>query len=89
MVTMNVTQAKARFLDLVRRAENNEATVIEKKGGPVAAVLPYGDYVKLKRVRDYLAMQKIHRAAKDAGVTAAELYEESRRELEARNVHDR
>lgn len=89
MVTVNVTRAKAGFLDLVRRAENNEATVIEKKGSPVAAVLPYREYVNLKRVRDYLAMQKIHQAAKDAGVTAWELYEESRRELEARNVHGR
>lgn len=81
---MNVSRAKAKFLDLIRRAENNEGTVIEKNGAPVAAVLSYREYADLKRVRDYLAMQKIYQAARDAGVTAREIYEESRRRLEAR-----
>lgn len=89
MIIMNVSQAKAKFLDLVRCAENNENIVIEKKGVRVAAVLPYREYADLRRVRDYLAMLRTYRVTRDAGLTAREVYEESRRELEARGSHDR
>ncbi|TDA67731.1 MAG: type II toxin-antitoxin system Phd/YefM family antitoxin [Clostridia bacterium] len=88
MMTINISRAKAEFLDLIRRAENNENVVIEKKGAPVAAVLSYNEYVDLKRVRDYLAMQKIYQVTKDAGITAREVYEESRRQLKTRGSGD-
>lgn len=84
MMSINVSRAKANFLDIIRRAENNEDIVIEKKGYPVAAILSYREYTDLKRVRDYLAMQKIHQAARNTGITAREIYEESRRQLEAK-----
>ena len=89
MIIMNVSKAKAKFLDLVRYTENNENIVIEKKGIPVAAILPYREYVDLKRLRDYLAMRRIYHETKDAGLTAREVYEESRRELETRGGHER
>lgn len=31
MMTINISRAKAEFLDIIRRAENNENLVIEKK----------------------------------------------------------
>lgn len=88
MMTMTVTQAKAKFLDLVRRTENNEGTIVEKKGIPVAVVLPYREYVNLKRMQSYSGMQRFRQIAKDAGLTASELHEESRRELEARGSRE-
>lgn len=84
MMTINISRAKAEFLNLIRRAENNENVVIERKGVPVAAVLSYNEYVDLKRVRDYLAMQKIYEVTKNMGITAREVYEESRRQLKTR-----
>ncbi|KFD41157.1 hypothetical protein HX99_05670 [Peptococcaceae bacterium SCADC1_2_3] len=82
MLIMNVSQAKRSFLELIRRTEDQERVVIEKKGKPVAAILPYGEYINLNRVRSYLAMQEISQAMKDFGLTAEEVYRESRQELE-------
>ncbi|MBE3588170.1 MAG: type II toxin-antitoxin system prevent-host-death family antitoxin [Thermoanaerobacteraceae bacterium] len=87
-MTMTVSQGKTKFLELIRRAENNNGTLIEKKGIPVAAVLPYKEYVNLKRTQSYLAMMRFRQIAKDAGLTAQEIYEESRRELEARGSRE-
>lgn len=47
-------------------------------------MLSYNEYVDLKRVRDYLAMQKIYQVTKNAGITAREVYKESRRQLKTR-----
>lgn len=82
MQVINVSQAKKGFLELVRRAEGQESVVIEKKGKPVAAILPYSEYLNLNRVRSYLAMQEISRGMGDSGITAREIYRESRQELE-------
>ncbi|GAB6273595.1 MAG: hypothetical protein STSR0004_04580 [Peptococcaceae bacterium] len=82
MLVINVSQAKKSFLELIRRTEEKERVIIEKKGKPVAAILPYGEYVNLNRVRSYLAMQEISQAMKDTGLTAEEVYRKSRQELE-------
>ena len=82
MLVINVSQAKKSFLELIRRTEEKERVIIEKKGKPVAAILPYGEYVNLNRVRSYLAMQEISQAMKDTGLTSEEVYRKSRQELE-------
>lgn len=82
MLIINVSQAKRSFLELIRRTEDQERVIIEKRGKPVAAILPYGEYVNLNRLRSYLAVQEISRAMKDSGLTAEEVYWESRQELE-------
>jgi hypothetical protein len=46
------------------------------------AILPYSDYLNLNRVRGYLTMQEIYRGMGDSGITAREIYRESRQELE-------
>lgn len=82
MSTMSVTEAKREFLRLVRAAERSEETVIEKNGRPVAALIPYPEYARLSRLRQYLAMRGLAEALRDCGVTAREALAESRRELE-------
>lgn len=85
MMTINVSRAKAKFLEVIRRAEDSKNTIIEKKGVPVAAVLPYDEYINLTRIRNYLAMRRIYQITKKAGVTAQDILEESRRQLETRS----
>jgi len=88
MTIMNVSQAKARFLDVIREVENDKSVIIEKKGSPVAAVLSYKEYKSLRRMRDYLSMHNIFNLTKEAGISAAEIYRESRRHLESRCSDD-
>lgn len=82
MVTITVSEAKKKLLELIRRVEEGESAIIEKKGNPVAALLTYDDYVALKRVRDYLVMHRLSSSLKESGLAADEIYRESRRELE-------
>ena len=84
MLSLNVTQAKETFLDLIRKVEEQESVILEKRGKPVAALLPYEEYTALNRIKTYLTIQEISEATKDTGITARELFRESRNELEAR-----
>lgn len=84
MLTMNVTQAKEQFLEVIRQVENWESVVLEKRGNPVAALLPYEEYASLRRIKNFLAMQELSAAMKDAEITAKEIYQDSRKELETR-----
>lgn len=84
MMSLNVTQAKESFLDLIRKVEGCESVVLEKRGKPVAALLPYEEYANLLRIKNYLAMQEISEAMKNSGITAGEIFRASRQELEAR-----
>jgi len=81
---LNVTQAKESFLDLIRKVEEQESVVLEKRGKPVAALLPYEEYTTLSRIKNYLTIQEISEAMKDLGITAREIFKDSRKELEAR-----
>lgn len=85
MVAITVSQARKSFLELVRRVEKDGNIVIKKKGEPVAAVIPYSEYLNLSRVRSYLAMQDLSRTFKDSGLTAGEVFRESRKALEQRS----
>ena len=40
MAAINVTQAKSRLSELVRKAQNGEETIIMRRGEPVATVVP-------------------------------------------------
>lgn len=84
MLTISVSQAKARFSDLIRQAQNKEGVIVHKNGDPVAAILPHSEYVNLERVRAYITMQEVFRATKEARITAHEVHQESRRQLERR-----
>ena len=82
---MSVSQAKTHFLEIARKAENQESVVVEKKGEPVLVIIPYQEYLNLERMKHLLAVRDLSNILKDTGLTASELHRESRKELE----HDR
>ena len=47
-------------------------------------ILPFEEYEHLQRLRAYSSMVHLSRELKGLGVTATELYEASRKELEGR-----
>lgn len=85
MKTMSVSQAKTYFLEIARKAEERESIIVEKKGEPVLVIVPYQEYLNLERMKHFLAVRDLSNILENTGLTASELYRESRKELE----HDR
>lgn len=53
MKSLSLATIKARFSEMVNLAEHrNERVVIEKRNSPVAVIIGYEDYQKLKTLED-------------------------------------
>ena len=50
-MNVSMTEARARWFELVRRAENGEEIILTRRGNPVAKILPMGP--KPTRERDW------------------------------------
>ncbi|HDG63976.1 MAG TPA: type II toxin-antitoxin system Phd/YefM family antitoxin [Thermococcus sp.] len=84
---VTIAQGKRGFTSIVREVvESDKDFIVTKRGKPVAVLLPYGQYKEIKRIRNYLKMLEISEKLKDRDITASEIYEQSRGELE-RNGH--
>lgn len=82
---VSVAEAKRDLTKLLREAEEKQMEiVVTRRGTPFMVILRYEDYQRLERLRGYLNMVRISEELKDSGISATEVYEESRRELEER-----
>lgn len=82
---VSVAEAKRDLTKLLREAEEKQTEiVVTRRGTPFMVILRYEDYERLERLRGYLNMVRISEELKDSGISATEVYEESRRELEER-----
>lgn len=53
MKSLSLATIKARFSEIVNLAEHrNERVIIEKRNSPVAVIIGYEDYQKLKALED-------------------------------------
>jgi len=84
-MTMRVSigEAKSGFSALLKRAQK-EPVIVTRRGEPEAVILPFEEYERLRRLWAYSSMVRLSRELKGVGVTATELYEASREELEGR-----
>lgn len=82
-VKVSIAEAKKGFSKMLKRARK-ELVIVTRRGEPDAVILPFGEYERLRRLTAYSSMVRLSRELKEAGVTAAELYEASRGELEGR-----
>ncbi len=82
-VRVSIAEAKSGLSALLKRAQK-EPVIITRRGEPEAVILPFDEYERLQRLRAYSNMVHLSRELKEIGVTATELYEASRRELEGR-----
>lgn len=80
---VSIAEAKSGFSELLKRARR-ELVIITRRGEPDAVILPFEEYERLQRLRAYSSMVRLSRELVGVGVTATELYEASRRELEGR-----
>ena len=79
-----IAVAKSEFSRLVRDA-HKEPVIITRRGQPDVVLLAYADYERLRRLQAYQQTLQIAAKLRESGVTASDLYETSRRELEERS----
>ena len=75
MSTVNATDGRKNFFDLINRASHQERIPIDRHGKPVAAIVSYEDLAKLEALEDAIATAQLKQAmAQSTGfVTAVEL----------------
>ena len=67
IATINATEAKNRFGDMIRRAyQGKEHLIVERAGIPVVAIVPISDYQQLLVAGDQATSQQIVRGAAEA-----------------------
>jgi PHD/YefM family antitoxin component YafN of YafNO toxin-antitoxin module len=66
---------------LLKQVQKNPV-YITRHGKPVGVLISPDEYENLRQVRAYLHMMNLSRTLRDSGVTADELYQTSRQELE-------
>lgn len=83
MVT--IAEGKKGFSRLVNEAaEKDEDIVITKRGKPMAVIVPYKEYLHSKKVEAYNKIIESRAAFVRAGVSADDVYKESKKQLENR-----
>ena len=83
--TVSVAEAKRDLTSLIRQSENEtEQIVITRRGKPVSVLLGFKEYEKLHKLSAYEGMLRLSKHLSRTGVSASELYDQSRQELENR-----
>ncbi len=85
MITQKVTivEGKRDFTSIVKKAsEDAEDIIITKRGKSVVVLLSYTEYKEINRLRSYLKMLQISESLKKYQITATQIYEEGKKELE-------
>jgi len=81
---VSISKAKSDFSELLKRAQR-EPVIVTRRGEPDTVILSIDEYERLRRLRAYSSMVRLSRELERTGVTATELYEASRKDLEDRS----
>ncbi len=83
--TVNVAEGKKGFSRLIQDAfQKKEENIITKRGKPVAVIVPYDEYQHFKKAEGYRKIMEARDAFLKTGISAGEIYKESRKQLEKR-----
>ena len=80
---ISVADAHGRLSFLVGQLKKGPVT-ITRRGKPVGVLMTPEEYQQLSKLRAYLEMIRLSQELRESGVTAQELWQASRAELEAR-----
>lgn len=78
---ISIAETHNRLSQLLKKLDEGPIT-ITKRGQPVGILLAPDEYEQLRRVQAYLQLLRLSRSLQNSGVTAKELFESSRQELE-------
>lgn len=82
-IEISVAQGKKEFTKIIRDSSQSEGNVIiTKRGTPAAVIMSFNAYQKLKRRAIYAELMGLRKELSECGVSAQEVYQESKRMLE-------
>jgi len=86
--TVSVAEAHSHLSRWLKEVETTPVT-ITSRGKPVGVIISPERYEKMQRIEAYLKMLQLAKTFREGeiGITARELYEASRAELEVRHDH--
>ena len=80
---ISIAEGKKSFSSLIGDAlEEKKEFIVTKRGKPVAVIIPYDEYKQAKRLEGYKQIMDTREAFAKSGVSADEVFKESRRQLE-------
>ena len=81
--TVSIAEGKKGFSRLIQNAsEKKEEIIVTKRGKPVAVIVPYDEYLQSRRLNGYRMVMEGREAFLRSGLSADEIYRESRNQLE-------
>lgn len=84
--TVSIAEGKKGFSRLIHNAvEKKEEVIVTKRGKPVAVIVPYEEYRHSKRVEGYRRIMEARAAFLKVGISAEEIYKESKKQLEEKD----
>jgi prevent-host-death family protein len=78
---ISIAETHNRLSHLLKQLDDGPIT-ITKHGQPVGVLLSPKEYEQLRRVRAYLQIVSLSHSLQESGLTARDLFESSRQELE-------
>jgi prevent-host-death family protein len=81
MMDISIAEAHNRLSSLLKQVQKSPV-FITRHGKAVGVLISPDEYENLRQVRAYLQMVNLSRTLRDCGLTANELYQSSRQELE-------
>jgi len=80
---VNVAEGKKHFSRLIQEAHEKKGKfIITRRGKPVAAIVSYEEFQQSKRREGYKKIMEAREHFIKSGVSADEVYKESRKQLE-------
>jgi prevent-host-death family protein len=80
---ISIAEAHSRLSRWLAKVQNGPVT-ITRRGKPVGVIISPQEYKRLRQVQAYLQMLRLSQSLRESGVTADELFQVSRAELETR-----
>jgi len=80
---LSIAETKRDLCHILKQT-GQAPVIVTRRGEPDAVILSFREYRLLCHLRAYLRMTRFSERLESCGVTATELYEASRRELEER-----
>lgn len=81
---ISIAEAHNRLSHWLKQVEKGKIVRITKRGKPVGVIIDPDEYEKLRQVQAYLEMKSLARVLRESDLTASELYQTGRDELEKR-----
>jgi prevent-host-death family protein len=81
---ISIAEAHNRLSHWLKQVEKGKILRITKRGKPVGVIIDPMEYERLHQVQAYLDMLSLARVLRESDLTAGELYQAGRDELEQR-----